>query len=121
MRLYHFTDKSNLKAISPNYFGKNCYTRNDKSISNVKRAFFYDKKQAQEWLLSNTKYCYIVEVDKSKIYDITKDKNKLIGKYQDIDNLIRAIKKKYIGIKYDCGFQCYAIFKPLKVKDIKTL
>jgi len=121
MKLYHFSDKNNLKAISPNYFGKNCYTQNDKNISNVKRAFFYDKVHAQEHLLNDCKYRYTVEINIKKIYDLSKDIKNLINKYQDIDNLLRALSKKYIGVKYNCGFDCYAIFKTLKTISKKAV
>ena len=121
MKLYHFSDKKNLKIISPNYFGKNCYTNNDKNISNVKRAFYYDSKKPQEWLLNDAKYRYTIIIDKSKIYDLSKDKSNLIAKYNDIDKILRVLKKEYVGAKYNNGFECYIIFKELKTISKKAV
>ena len=121
MKLYHFTDKNNLKNIDIKYFGKNHFTNNDKNISNVKRAFFYDRPISQEHLLNDCKYRYTVEINIKKIYDLSKDIKNLINKYQDIDNLLRALSKKYIGVKYNCGFDCYAIFKNLKTISKKAV
>jgi len=120
MKLYHFTNKENLKTIRPDFFGKNCYTRNDKNISSVKRAFYYSRPKAQEYLLSDASYRYTVNIDKKKIYNLTRDSKKYLVKNQNLDEVLRKIKKEYDGITYDCGFQCYCIFKPLTVKEVKV-
>ncbi len=119
MRLYHFTNKENLKTISPKFFGKNSYSKNDANISTVKRAFYYDKPKAQEYLLSDALYRYTIEIDKNKIYDLTKDKENYTVKLSDIDAILRKLKSKYDGVKYDCGFQCYILFKNQTVKGAK--
>ena len=118
MILYHYTDKNNLKEIKPYFFGKNYYTSNDKTISNVKRSFFYDKKNP-EYLLSDKKYCYKIKIDKNNIYDLAKDKNKYCQRYNDIDKILRILKKEYQGITYNNGFQCYCIFKIVNCSLIK--
>ena len=121
MKLFHFTYKKNLKQISPAFFGKNSYTNNDGRISSVKRAFYYNRPSVQEHLLTDCPYRYTVDVDKKKIYDLTSDKKNFLVKHEGIHGALIEIKKHYIGITYDCGFQCYCLFKPLKVKEIKKL
>jgi|GEM_PF-4467636 len=119
MKLYHFSDKEGLKKIEIKYFGGNSYTKNDANISSVKRAFYYDRAKAQEYLLESCSYRYTVEVDSRKIYDLTKDKENYTVKGNCIDAILRELKKKYIGVKYNNGFQCYNLFKTLTVKEAK--
>jgi hypothetical protein len=116
-KLYHFTDKK-LNAISPQFFGKNAYSKNEALASGIKRAFFYGKAKPQEYLLEGTAYRYTVTVKKSSVYDLRKDCQGLIKKAGgDIDKLLRLIKRDYIGAVYDCGFICYILFKSIKVES----
>lgn len=117
MILYHYSNKK-LKDISPRYFGKNYYTSNDKNISNVKRVFFYDKKQP-EYLLSDNLYVHYVKINKKNIYDITKDKKKILKKYNnDIDKVLKYFKSKNTIVKYNNGLNIYNSFQSLKVYKV---
>lgn len=100
--LYHYSNNNIKDKIRVKYFCDNYFTLNDKKVSNVKRSFFYTIKNPQEYLLKNTRYCYICKVKKSSIYDITQDKK---GLYRgDITGLLQKIKKlKYKGVKYSLG------------------
>lgn len=119
MILYHYSNKK-LKSINPKYFGKNCYTSNDKNISNVKRTFFYDKKNP-EFLLNDCLYIHHVKISKKNIYDITKDKKKILKKYNnDIDKALRYFKSKKLIVTYNNGLQVYNSFQSLKAFRIAT-
>ena len=120
MKLYHLSDKK-LKVINPKYFGKNYHTSNDKNISSVKRAFFYDKPRAQEYLLQDCQYLHTVSVSRAKIYNLTKDPQKILDSVEDIDEALRKIKKNFIGVTYNNGFNCYIIFQSLKTEAVKCI
>jgi hypothetical protein len=85
----------------------------------VKRAFFYNKPKAQEYLLKDAQYCYKVKINSKYIYDLSKDQNGYIEQFKSIDKALIAIKKEYQGITYNNGFQCYCIFKNVKCSLIK--
>lgn len=117
MILYHYSSKK-LKEINPKYFSKNYFTANDKKISNIKRSFFYDKKQS-EYLLNDCDYIHIVKINSKNIYDLTKDKNKLLIKFKnDIDKTLRYLKSKNKIVKYNLGYNVYNIFNTVKVNSI---
>ena len=121
MKLYHFSSIGNLKKIDVQYFGKNSFTKNDANISTVKRAFYYAEPKPLEYLLESSTYRYTVKIDAEKIYDLTKDNKGYTVKFNNIDAILRELQKNFDAVTYDCGFQCYNVFKPLTVKEIKKL
>lgn len=115
MKLYHFSNEK-FNILKPSFFGKNFYTKNDVQACNIKRSFAYDTQKPLEHSLTGTKYRYILKVDKNKIYDLDKDKERLKDKFKyDIDKILNYIKRKFYGASYTTSFKCYAIFKNVKV------
>jgi len=116
VKLYHYSNRDIKDTITPNNFGENCYTFNDKKISNIKRVFYYLGNSQVEWRFKSCQYKYTVEIDKSKLYDLRIDKKRYIKKYKSIDRLLWNIKKQYDGTIYNIGGLNIAIaFKDLKV------
>lgn len=113
IKLYHFSNKNNLKSISPAFFGQNSYTRNDSNISNVKRFFCYDTENPAEYNFKNS-FRYTLEIDKNLLYDLREDRQGLISRFKDIHDLLVYLSKNYLGAVYDVGFNCYIIFKEIK-------
>ena len=117
--LYHYSDKKIIGQLRVKHFGQNYFTRNDKNISSVKRIYFYDVKNPQEYIFNNAEYCYIVKVNKNKIYDITKDKR---GFYSgNITDLLNKVKKSgYIGVKYNIEYNVISLLYDIPIyKTIK--
>jgi len=108
MRLYHFSDKNNLKSLDPNEFGKNSFTKSDRKISDVPRVFFYtDPSQKESFFKTPSIFLYSTEVNKDLIYDLSEDKenlkNKFLSKRKDIDALLKHLASnncQYKGLKY---------------------
>ena len=117
MILYHYTDKNIKNKLKIKFFGNNYYTNNDKNISDVKRIFFYTINRPYEYLLSDTKYCYITKIKNKYIYDLKIDIKKLKYKYQgNINKLLKYIKKKYKGCIYNVGnYDIVILFKDIKI------
>lgn len=107
MRLYHFTDVK-LDNIDVKHFGNNIYTLRDVKASGVKRAFYYLEAKPLEYRFETNKYMYIVEIKDSQLYDLRKDKKRLVKKFGqygacDIEALLKYIKKQYRGVIYNTG------------------
>lgn len=114
MKLYHFSD-NNFKILSPQFFGHNAFTKNDKKYS-LKRAFCYDTKTPVEYCFKNAIYRYIVNIDKKNIYDLDQDVLGLKIKYDyNIDKILSYTSKHYDAICYFTSFKTYAIFKKCNV------
>ena len=98
IKLYHYTNTAKLKKISPRYFGGNYYTKNDVNACKVKRSFFYSTQTVKS-LLKSAPYCYTVNVNEKRLYDIQADKKSLYN--GNLTTFLTAIKNlSYIGIKY---------------------
>ena len=105
MRLYHY---SNIKTdkLKIDNFGDNSFTRNDKTISDIKRLFFYTEKKP-EGLLQGCKYLYIVNIYDNCIYNLYNDDEDFVllnSKYYgitDFHSLLGHIKKNYKGVLYN--------------------
>ena len=114
IKLYHFTNKNIKNKIQVKYFASNYFTLNDKKSSDIKRSFFYTVKIPPEYLLQNSRYCYICKVKKSNIYDITKDKKRLYN--GDITELLRKVKKlRYTGVKYNVGYDIVSLLYDIPI------
>jgi hypothetical protein len=123
IKLYHYSNKYFKDYIEPGYIGENTYTRNDKNISLLARAFYYTEAGAVEYLLKGSKYLYITEVEPGRIYDITKDKRGYLQRGRgDIDKALRLIKRNYKGVIYSLGnYKIINLFTRAKIKQRKTL
>ena len=118
VKLYHYSNANIPDKIKVKNFGQNAYTRNDISACNIKRAFYYIGKGKIEHILKYSKYLYIVEVNKNKLYNLDIDKNKLKEKFinkrlgnVNIYNLVKYIKKHYTGAIYNDNV--VSVFKDL--------
>ena len=118
MRLYHYSNTDIKDKIKVNYYGINFFTRNDTKITNIRRSFFYTRPEP-EFLLKNCKFLYIVDIDNSKIYDLTYDVDRLKKRYYFISGILNSIiKKGYLGCKYRIGnLEIVNLFYDVKIKD----
>jgi len=115
MLLYHYSNADIKDKLKVKYAFINAYSSNDKKACNIKRLFFYISKQPKEHRFNNVKYCYIIKLDKNNIYDLTQDKMNYKKKYlNNINKLLNTIKKHYIGIKYNVGFDIVCLFQNIK-------
>jgi len=110
MKLYHYSDKE-LKIIEVKHFAENPYSFNEKKSSSIERSFFYLEQKPKEHHLVNAKYCYIVNVDNGKLYDLREDKEGLKVKYQNnTEGLLEHLKVNYLGAIYNVGFDIAILF-----------
>ena len=101
IKLYHYSQADFKDKIKVKFYGLNYYTTNDKNLTDIKRAFYYTKPEP-EALLLGSKYLYITDYPKFRLYDITKD---LKGYLKDktISKALSQIKQKYNGVIYRIG------------------
>ena len=120
MKLYHYSNKE-LNTISVKFFGANSYTFNDKKASDILRSFFYLEQEPKEYHLKNSKYCYIVDIEPSKLYDLKEDKDGLKVKYKgNINGLLEYIRNNFLGCIYNVGFDIVILFEDMGAVEIKT-
>jgi len=116
-KLYHFTNKPNLKKISVKYFGGNSYSKNESQASSVKRSFFYTEPRICESALQGAEYCYIAITDEKKLYPIQTDPKKYLSKYSTITEALKAISRRYNGIIYQYNnYKIVSLFKDISCK-----
>jgi hypothetical protein len=92
LKLYHYSNTDFKGYIRPDFFGLNSYTKNSAKESGVKRSFFYIGR-GREYFFQGVKFCYITEIDPAKVYDIDKDKKKLVKKLVFGQDIFEVIKK----------------------------
>lgn len=103
MKVYHYSDKENIKILKPSFFGSNSWSIAENRACSIPRVFFYAKGSAVEKNIASQQYKYCASIPDNKIYDITKDKEGfLIGRF-NIAEAIYYISKKYKYIKYNIG------------------
>lgn len=118
IKLYH-NSNAKIDKITVDNYGNGLYTNNDIKASTLNRSFFYTEPEPQETRFKGCKYCYIVEVKASRLYDLRTDNAGLINKFStpclDIDKLLNYIKSQfYIGIIYNVGFDISCLFYSIK-------
>jgi hypothetical protein len=119
IKLYHFTNTSKLKYITPKYFGQNCYTQNDVIACKVKRSFFYTVPSICESSLYDAKFCYTAQVESKKLYNIQLDAKGYIKKYNTITEALQVIRRRYTGIIYQYnGYDIVSLFYSVSCKKI---
>jgi glutaredoxin-related protein len=122
IKLYHYSDRDFKGYIKPDFFGENNYSGNSKKLSGIKRAYFYLDRNGKEYYFNGVKYCYITEVSKNKLYDITQDKKGILKNLRSSQDIFEQVKKKgYIGLIGSNGIACAVLFKAVKIKYRKTL
>jgi hypothetical protein len=123
IKLYHYSNRAGLQKIDIAYFGDNWYTNNDVKTCQVKRTYYYFNEPI-EYRFKKALYCYIVEADILKFYDLRIDKDNLKNKFQDnglsiinFNRLLTYLKNKgYNGVIYPISNKNIAVsFKTLKV------
>jgi len=102
LTLYHYSNNKIKGKLLPDFFGNNSYTDNDIKSCNIKRIFFYDKKNP-EYLLSNCSFLYTCRILKNQLYNITIDPAGYIKRYNSLYQAINVIKSRYKGIIYRIG------------------
>ena len=117
--LYHYSNNKINGKLLPDFFGNNSFTDNDIKSCNVKRIFFYDKKNP-EYLLSSCSFLYTCRIKKSKIYNLTQDKAGYLKRYNSIYQAVKVIKKYYQGIIYRIGdYNIINVFYGIKSNSIE--
>lgn len=120
-KLYHFSDYNIKDKISVDYYGLNSYTNNDLKATNIKRTFFYLEAIPLEHRFNGCKYRYVIEVNNNKLYDLKQDKKGFIKKYKTITDILKAIKKEYIGVIYNSGIDIVNLFYDVTIKQQEVL
>lgn len=114
MKLYHPSNRK-FKIVKVKYFGDNCYTQRDLKTSKVKRSFWYLTPEIPEHRFKRSPYIYEIKVSKGSIYDLRSDREGLIAKYEDIDRVLKDLKRRYLGVRYNVDIcDIIAIFKDMK-------
>ena len=121
LNLFHYTN-FNLPTLilDPLKFANNSFTKRDKALSGVPRAFFYlDPREKESFFQSPT--LYTTCVPRSSIYNIALDpvgiKAKVFEKRPDFDVLLKEIVKAgYKGAYYNPGFKVVCWFEPIEVR-----
>ena len=123
IKLYHYSNNRIKNFIKPEFFGKNFYSGYSQKLSQFKRSYFYDKPEP-EYLLQGCEFLYITEVKQNRIYDIIKDKLDLQNKFNSLNDILLAIKKKgYIGFLGSVSnkYNVICLFRQIKIKARQTL
>ena len=120
IKLYHYSNQDFKGYVKPSFFGANSYTQNSVYESEIDRSFFYIGR-GKEYFLNGTKFCYIVKIAKSKIYDLEKDIKKFKDKYCFNDILLNIKRLGYYGVKGNNGFDVVCLFKSIKYIDKRAL
>jgi len=116
LKLYHYSQNDFKGYIKPDFFGANTYSQNSNKLSGVKRSYFYIGK-GKEYFLNGAKYCYIAEIEPSKIYNLDIDSKNLKEKYTFTEILLYVKKLGYFGISGNNGFNIVCLFKAIKYRD----
>ena len=117
MILYHFTDKK-VNKLKVKYSFNNAYSLNDYKACNIKRIFFYTDIKDKEGFFKNSQYCYKANIPDNKIYNLIIDNKNLKSKYNNIYDIIKAIKKlKYKGVLYNVGFNIVNLFYDINITN----
>lgn len=121
IKLLHYSNSDFKGYIKPSFFGQNDYTRTSVKESGINRSYFYIGR-GKEYFLQNTKFCYIAEIEQSKLYDIDKDVKDLENECLDFTEILQRVKNYgYRGIKGSNGFNCVCLFYPIKYIDKKVI
>jgi len=112
IKLYHYSNSNFKGYVKPSFFGLNSYSYNSVKLSGVKRSYFYLEPKIKEYYLQGSKFLYITEIDKNKLYNL--DSNKIISD----DIYTEAKKQGYIGIY---NKEQVVLFKAVKIKAKITL
>lgn len=116
MKLYHYSNNE-VNKLKTSYYGNNYYTSNDTKVCSVPRLFFYKNLKHKERYFNSASFLYETNVNDRYIYDLRKDKLRLLNKFTSIDNLLKRIKSlKYKGIIYEsCGIEIVNLFYDVKI------
>ncbi len=125
LKLYHYSDKK-IKKIKIEFFGDNNFTKNEKNICNVKRAFFFTDKHIPEYRFLSSQYLYICSVASNKIYNLVNDTLGLIDKSKiknfdiiDYNKLFYSINRLgYSGITYNLGYNIIVLFRDIIPQEV---
>lgn len=126
MTLYHFTPQQNILGkswppkeilLTPKHFGKHQWTRGDAEVSKTPRIFFYATLKNYEANRFSSHTLFTAKVDKSEVYDLSKDPDGLKSKFDNFNSIFRqVIRKGYNGAMYKVnGMNIVVWFKPIKV------
>jgi len=119
MKLYHYSSiEKDSFVVSPKKFGDNYHSNNEVNASSVPRTFFYLNPKDKESFF-NRFPLYVGEVSDSFIYDLGSDPANLKSKGWTVDKLLKNIKTKFKGVKYNVGFDIVSLFVPLEVERVR--
>jgi len=122
MKLYHYSNTYIKDKIKTAYFGDNTYTNNDKSISAIKRTFFFTTVKIPEYRFENSKYKYTAVINDNNIYNLILDNKNLIKRGKNIHYILQKIKKLgYKGTLYNVGYNVVVLFNDIAINKIKKV
>lgn len=123
--LFHYnSSEEDSIVLSPDFFGKSSFSRNEIKASSVKRIFLYVDIVDKEHFFNGLNHVFRSSVSRSQIIDISKDEGGYIKKSrennQGVTNIDEAlqniVKDGYDGIFYITS-NMYVVnwFKPIKM------
>ena len=118
MKIYHYTDnKIKGGKVEVKHFGENDYTARDARACQVKRAFYFTTPEPPEDRFKYSKYKYIVNISDGAIYNLVKDNQGIIKKYNSINDILKhIIKLGYKGIIYNVSYDIACLFYASKIR-----
>jgi hypothetical protein len=117
IKLYHYSNTDFKGKVDPEFFGENSYSNNSARVSGIKRSYFYTRLGDREGFFRGCRFCYAVEVEESRLYNLIKDDLK-ICKDLGIKDIFYYLKKKgYIGVIGFNGFRVAELFKAVKITN----
>ena len=117
IKIYHYTDTDFKGKVDPKFFGENSYSNNSARLSGIKRSYYYIRPGDQEHFFKGCRFCYIAEVEESRLYNLIKD-DLNICKDLGIKDIFYYLKKKgYIGVIGFNGFRVAELFKAVKITN----
>jgi|14_taG_2_1085336.scaffolds.fasta_scaffold00343_6 hypothetical protein len=118
VKLYHISDTEGIKKLDPNAAAKkpNTYSTAGYKAWDQPRVFFFTKKGQKDGGIGMIpgKYVYVVELDRSELYDINNDDPNYFADW-------KGAKKRYIEITGKDSVNNFDLIKTLLEKDAPSV
>jgi hypothetical protein len=122
IKLYHYSNTDFKGYIDLKFFGANSYSNNSERLSGVKRSYFYLDRKSREIYLKGARYCYIAEIEPSRLYNLNTDSKGIVKRLKNSQDIHEVIKRRgYLGLIGSNGFPCVVLFKRIKINKRMTL
>ena len=131
VKLYHFApvDEQDI-VVDPSFFGKQCYSKREKTRSSYPRTFFYVNLSEAENCVKPGKTLYSLDIPASKLYDMKSDPDEIVSDVRhpvynfrnDIEwtELFERIHAGYDGAFYSTpSMDVVVLFDPQKATKVE--